>query len=57
MEEKEIESKEKLQPLMKDECAHPGTIEQMCYHCGKILQAESGVAISYIHEVTFPSLR
>ena len=57
MEEKEFENKEELQPLVTDECTHPGTNEQMPYHSGKILQAESGVAISYIHEVTFPSLR
>ena len=57
MEEKEFENKEELQPLMMDECTHPGTIEQMSYHSRKILLAESGVAISYIHEVTFPSLR
>ncbi|KAK4594549.1 hypothetical protein RGQ29_018290 [Quercus rubra] len=50
VEEKEFENKEELQPLMTDECTHPGTIEQMPYHSGKILQAESGVAISYIHE-------
>ncbi|KAK7832463.1 rna polymerase ii c-terminal domain phosphatase-like 4 [Quercus suber] len=36
---------------MKDECTHPyGSFKEMCTLCGQRLQAESGVALGYIHE-------
>ena len=37
---------------MKDVCTHPyGSFKEMCTLCGQRLQAESGVALGYIHEV------
>ncbi|KAL4272804.1 hypothetical protein GQ457_13G028110 [Hibiscus cannabinus] len=41
---------EKLDVSLKDICAHPGSLKQMCIICGQRVDEESGVTFGYIHK-------